>query len=521
MIVQKNKNVFKIVICCLKPIIVNLFWNLFMKKIVYLSIMLLFLILDSVKSYEHWIREDWKLLPVIHVDGLYGLTSSYCDLFFIDSLNGLMSQSGGVSGPHISKTTDGGYSWNYELRDTIIWKDGKHEFVPAKPLSLHVKNGLSVLGTVNQTTFLKTFSIDSGMVLISIDTGSTWQKKYTGLKTGINDVRVLKNGTIIVMANNYTAKSLDTGKTWIKSSQFPDKVNDSTLWINPYDSTANITTQWYPNFLDCQDENNFYVFAISNQFPKLNNRFIFTSDGGQSWNYKEFPRQKLSDFAVTSDKKLWITGGYKRNDTGMPYIYVDYSTDNGDTWNNSLDTIFPERGSLDPVSRVKFYDSLNGAIVGNYGIFMRTADGGRSWHDEIRKGIKPDTMIYGSFTNFQYKTKDTIVLYDYGNIFFPRLIIAPLLKIPTDIAEFINLDNEFKVYPNPTSDFITIQFQTSEVLQTSEVSKVQIFDMLGIEIKDLTPALSKGEGVRIDVSKLPAGVYFIRIGTRVEKFVKM
>lgn len=78
---------------------------------------------------------------------------------------------------------------------------------------------------------------------------------------------------------------------------------------------------------------------------------------------------------------------------------------------------------------------------------------------------------------------------------------------------------------NPTSDFITIQ--TSEVLKTSEVSNVQIFDVLGMEIKGLNPALSESEGVRIDVSDLPAGVYFIRILSSngacsiVEKFVKM
>jgi len=46
--------------------------------------------------------------------------------------------------------------------------------------------------------------------------------------------------------------------------------------------------------------------------------------------------------------------------------------------------------------------------------------------------------------------------------------------------------------------------------------------MLGIEVQDLTPALSMNvEGVKIDVSHLPAGVYFIRIGDMVEKFVKL
>jgi hypothetical protein len=76
------------------------------------------------------------------------------------------------------------------------------------------------------------------------------------------------------------------------------------------------------------------------------------------------------------------------------------------------------------------------------------------------------------------------------------------------------------VSPNPARDFITIQFQTSEVLKTSEVSKVQIFDMLGIEVmsESIHPLTSSH---RMNVEKLPAGVYFIRIGSRVEKFVKM
>ncbi len=78
------------------------------------------------------------------------------------------------------------------------------------------------------------------------------------------------------------------------------------------------------------------------------------------------------------------------------------------------------------------------------------------------------------------------------------------------------------IQPNPASDFITIQIQTSDVFKTSDVYNVQIFDVLGIEIKNLTPALSmNGEGVRIDVSKLPAGVYFIRIGDKVDKFLKV
>jgi hypothetical protein len=56
---------------------------------------------------------------------------------------------------------------------------------------------------------------------------------------------------------------------------------------------------------------------------------------------------------------------------------------------------------------------------------------------------------------------------------------------------------------------------------------VKIFDMLGLEIMSVGIGLdlsSNGLDLstqKIDVSHLSAGVYFIRIGNKVEKFVKM
>ena len=93
------------------------------------------------------------------------------------------------------------------------------------------------------------------------------------------------------------------------------------------------------------------------------------------------------------------------------------------------------------------------------------------------------------------------------------------LETETYLNENSNVE-KIVIYPNPSNDFITIQIQTSEVLKTSEVYKVQIFDMLGIEV--ISESIHSLTGShRMNVEKLPAGVYFIKIGTRVEKFVKM
>ena len=80
--------------------------------------------------------------------------------------------------------------------------------------------------------------------------------------------------------------------------------------------------------------------------------------------------------------------------------------------------------------------------------------------------------------------------------------------------------SNIKIYPNPTLDYITIQFQTSEVSKTSDVAKVQIFDVLGIEImSESIHQMSASH--RMNVEKLPVGVYFIRINAHVVKFEKL
>ncbi|MCW5886420.1 MAG: T9SS type A sorting domain-containing protein, partial [Candidatus Kapabacteria bacterium] len=90
-------------------------------------------------------------------------------------------------------------------------------------------------------------------------------------------------------------------------------------------------------------------------------------------------------------------------------------------------------------------------------------------------------------------------------------------------------DSRIVVSPNPASDFITISIPEINHRVNPMVDKVQIFDMLGIEVAQTPSSVNNmkntqtgaSELLRIDVSHLPAGVYIIRIGNIVEKFVKM
>ena len=85
-------------------------------------------------------------------------------------------------------------------------------------------------------------------------------------------------------------------------------------------------------------------------------------------------------------------------------------------------------------------------------------------------------------------------------------------------VEDVNLVKEekdiFGITPNPATNFITIN------LQPSEGSMVEIYDMLGVKvISELIHQMTSRHLMNIE--NLSAGLYFIKIGSRVEKFVKI
>ncbi len=75
---------------------------------------------------------------------------------------------------------------------------------------------------------------------------------------------------------------------------------------------------------------------------------------------------------------------------------------------------------------------------------------------------------------------------------------------------------QYSIFPNPAEEFIEIY-----VGAQGSVPDIRIFNVFGETVKNPTPTLSEGEGLRIDVSGLPSGVYFVRVGDKVMKFLKI
>jgi hypothetical protein len=169
-------------------------------------------------------------------------------------------------------------------------------------------------------------------------------------------------------------------------------------------------------------------------------------------------------------------------------------------------------------------------------------DGKLKWNDknnyssyrcQISDDIDFANLIYNENS---LKTMEFVYNLSYSTTYFWRVkvetpynfsrwsdIVKFTTSAKTDVWENLQIDN-FKIYPNPANDYIYIQ--PSEGLKPSEGYDIQIFDMLGILVLNTkynpTPTLPASmEGVRVDVSFLSPGIYCIKIGNRVEIFVKM
>ncbi|MBX3044438.1 MAG: T9SS type A sorting domain-containing protein [Candidatus Kapabacteria bacterium] len=86
-----------------------------------------------------------------------------------------------------------------------------------------------------------------------------------------------------------------------------------------------------------------------------------------------------------------------------------------------------------------------------------------------------------------------------------------------------NFTDYFTIYPNPASDYITISIPEINPTVNRGVEgeqEIKIFNTLGECVMSVWTGLDLSTQ-RIDISHLPTGVYFIRFGNKVEKFVKM
>ena len=443
-----------------------------MKKYYYLFIYFVFFTIISCNTMIAQVK--WRLLDSItYATPLKGI-SCY------DSLNCVAVGNEGDYFPIAKLTSDGGKTWTRIFKDTSIFDSNNN-------VIWQHRRALDVAYPDSNLIFIL---CDYGVYWYSTNKGITWEKPGDW-KSG----ELLENycsfynskigGTII----GYVWITYDGCKTFNQLT-LPDSIY-SVIDLSVPDSTSII--------LLCSVKDSVSHYIVSRSTNK-----------GKTWTLNPFLPKKITRIKFYDSLNGYGYGGERVTSQTDSKIILK-TTDGGYSWKVLLDSVIGnKKGRLYQLSFDK--ERKNGIAIGYYNTLIRTSDGGESW------------WLDNSFYDEAYTWPS-----DAEQISSKRIFVTSSSK--GDIWEFnedgftavneILFEDNLLLYPNPARDFLEITHPPSKKRGSGGVSMV-IYDVLGVEQFTLTPALSlKGEGVRIDISGLSPGVYFVRVGDVVRKFVRL
>lgn len=232
---------------------------------------------------------------------------------------------------------------------------------------------------------------------------------------------------------------------------------------------------------------------------------VVSEDGGQTWS-----PSSLFQNARFSVQRIEIgihpTSGNRRLyaavlDAQEPDAQLYVSDDDGMTW-TSIYT-FEWSFYLAAVPQPPDGDGSLLAMTGADGLVFRSSDGGMSWvevgqvpfpftaHAANDMLIGPDGRLYvavgraGPERAWVYRSTEPVVVAN-----------EPPPEVPEE-------STALRVYPNPATDFITVE---------SDAEAVEILDVLGRIV------MTVHSNEQIDTSRLPVGIYVITAGSQSQRF---
>ncbi|MCX7736787.1 MAG: hypothetical protein N2319_08740 [Candidatus Kapabacteria bacterium] len=394
-------------------------------------------------------------------------------------------------------TTDGGLNWETRYVDTSkMYPDHR----PRKIYSIaYIKNELILCGA------------DSGYILKSTDGGFNWSKKMMtkdtsdfadSTNTNFSKGRIIK----LKMYNNIGYAFTNNGKLYITED-----------WGDSWKKIILDVSEGIINRIDsfsCADTNAIFIsfLSVNNDKDSLVNF------------YSSFDRGKTFDKIISV--KGWYDTSYPRSieyitrNVGWGTTSVNISKDNnnykpflfktingGKSWNLVLtDSAF----GLSTYSVPYFSDSLNLAVFHGNVIYI-TNDGGSNWYiSKIEYENHPEYNNYGR-GNISYYSKDKFIT-GHGPF------IVKYKGNLTDVKEKESIDEDI-INTMIVNDImrINIQEKPSKTLHIYSILGEKLYELTEIDINNL---IGKNT-FEIDVSFLRSGIYFLRCGERIIKFIKL
>ena len=418
------------------------------------------------------------------------------DLFFINRLIAYKIEYKPLANPDyyeslIYKTTNGGIDWIYCFTPTDSYWSTSY-----RVWSIAAADADNVIAVGS-----------NGAIFRTDDGGINWQKEFTPNISGGYD---LEYDNLLYIS--YPEKNC----AYITGGDFVLKMNGEKTLSRPI----------LNRYMDRISPFGIKAFWKPIDGAKKYNIQIANSPGNNVYDYKVFDNPVFD--TVVTDTSI-VLPDFDFNNCYYGRI-KSISDDMESEWTikASMFCTFQNADYTDPPI---FISPLPGTLIDTNYCELK-------WHsvseaDEYQLQISDDRFYQGNVINQQgsndtvFKAEDLIP----GTKYYARVRVISGSKITnwsstyftiSDLSSVININfddgNQISIYPNPAEDYIEISLHNGASPIASD--KVQIFDIIGIEVMSVGTGLDLSTQ-RIDVSGLPAGVYYIRIGDRVEKFVKM
>ena len=456
----------------------------------HLVLFFLFIISEDVLS-NPWqnLTNEW-----ITIDSL-GNMQIYRKISCFDSNNciALAGQFPAGDNNYVKLTEDGGKTWMYILEDTMRTgskeQNYKDKYNPSRFYEIQYVSKNSIY-----------ISSDSGRIFVSNNKGINWEKKQFPTNLPFTNIRFI-NEKVGIVGSSILFLTNDSGKSWSKIDPDLMKFSNKLLYIDNFWQT---------------DEQNIYISCpydtiIRSDDPFGIYRYMHSSDAGNNWELLHDTTHEGSIIQFIDNEIGYALGAEKDVNSWNVYIVIYKTIDGGNSWKR----IYTDDELSNPFYSIKFLDKDNGIVTSEYSIFS-TSDGGNSWKKLYSKDINHIGIVFHS--DIEWRTKYHPILASGFYLFE--------YQTPTDIDEVNNIDNVF-LAPNPASDFIEINMTNRGI--KSSVENIRIFNMLGLEVIQSMDShfrgndshFQGGEIVRLNISDLPPGVYFVRVGDVVRKFLKL
>jgi photosystem II stability/assembly factor-like uncharacterized protein len=391
-----------------------------------------------------------------------GTTNNLNSVFFTDANTGFVVGDGGI----ILKTIDGGSNWQMKSSGTS-----------------------SNLYSVQFTDLLTGYAVgDSSIILKTIDGGENWIDQPTGISVDLSSVSFPATDTGYVVGFFWDYPNSDTLYNYILKTN-----NGGNLWTISYlhktiddVGSPRVWSVFFPDVIT--------GYAVGTEGVDYRPYLLKTTNGGMEWTGQTLNGGgSLSSAYFLNPDTGYVVGG------GEPGSFK--------TINGGIDWINLTTNALGSWYSVYFNDANKGYIVGenNYqsGIILYTADGGINWTAQYTDNISGRYLLSVNFANdttgYAVGSDGTVLKTTNGGY--------------VGITDHRQDTDNLSIYPNPTSNTITIETQVKGSVSILNLNGQQLLQQ---EITEQCKTIA--------VSGLKSGVYFVRLTNdktvQVGKFVK-